>query len=229
MQRLDLTGQTYGYLTVISLDRIEPNKNSMVYWNCKCKCGKDFIAPTKTLRNGNTQSCGCYQIERAKEANTIHGCASRRNGEHHLYLVWANMKARCEQPNNNRYYRYGARGIIVEPPWQDFPTFFADMNPTYKPGLTLDRKNNDKNYCKDNCKWSTRAEQARNTSTNRYLTFNGKTMILKDWAKELGVTHSTICLRLKAGWSIADALTHGKHQLKHKDHSLPKPTSNHPA
>lgn len=65
---IDLTGQTFGYLTVI--ERAENSLSGKVRWRCKCKCGKEAIVNGSNLRNGNTKSCGCYQKERVSESNT---------------------------------------------------------------------------------------------------------------------------------------------------------------
>lgn len=60
-------GNTYGYLTVI--ERAENTKEGRAMWKCKCKCGNETIVLGKHLRSGNTKSCGCYQRERAAQAN----------------------------------------------------------------------------------------------------------------------------------------------------------------
>lgn len=75
------------------------------------------------------------------------------------------MRKRCSNPNRRDYQWYGGKGITVDPEWQRrFSAFIEDMLPTYFPGATLDRKDNSKNYCKDNCKWSTINDQQKNRS-----------------------------------------------------------------
>lgn len=204
MIRKDLTGQRFGQLQVLGLDHAI---NGAVFWKCKCDCGNDRIIRANSLMTGNSSSCGCLQRKRATHANTTHGGASRRKGEHPLYQTWANMRARCEKPYNNRYETYGARGIKVCERWKSFENFRNDMEPTWKPHLSVERINNDGHYCPENCRWATDHEQARNTRSNRWIEFNGKRMILADWAKETGISHSLISYRLKVGWTIADALT----------------------
>lgn len=77
------------------------------------------------------------------------------------YISWANMRARCNNPNHHRYKSYGGRGIKVCKRWNDFKKFFIDMGPRPE-GMTLDRMDVNKNYCKANCRWATDAEQRAN-------------------------------------------------------------------
>lgn len=90
--------------------------------------------------------------------------------------------------------------------WMDFENFMRDMLPGYKPGLTLERKNNDGPYCASNCVWATRYEQARNNRRNRLITFNGETLLLGEWAQRLGITHSALNRRLQK-WPFEKAMT----------------------
>jgi hypothetical protein len=118
------------------------------------------------------------------------------------------MKSRCYNPRNNRYYRYGARGIQVCDRWlHSFENFLADMGPRPSPKHSIDRIDNDKDYCPENCKWSTAREQARNRSSCRYLEHNGRRMLISDWAAELGVNRALLTKRLKRGWSVEQTLT----------------------
>jgi hypothetical protein len=84
---------------------------------------------------------------------------------HPLYQTWSTMKQRCQNPKQAKYYLYGGRGISVCPLWIDsFETFLKDVGERPE-GCTLDRKDSNGNYCKDNCKWSTHSEQNRNRRT----------------------------------------------------------------
>lgn len=83
--------------------------------------------------------------------------------QHPLYMTWANMRYRCEDPENPSYPRYGGRGITVCQTWSEsFEAFALDMGLPKTPDLTLDRKNNDAGYSKENCRWATRTEQCLN-------------------------------------------------------------------
>lgn len=133
---------------------------------------------------------------------------------HHMYgtreyIAWRNMKGRCLNPNDNRYHRYGGRGIRVCDRWLSFENFYADMGPSN--GLTLERINVDGNYEPENCCWIPMREQGVNTSKTRFLNFAGKTQSVAQWARELGVKPQTISMRLNQyGWSVEKTLTKGK-------------------
>ena len=122
------------------------------------------------------------------------------------YTSWLKMRARCNDPKNNRYDRYGGRGIKVCPEWDgSFEQFLFDMGERPK-GMTLDRRESDKDYCKSNCRWATAKVQARHSE--KLLTHCGKTQSITDWANELGIRQSTLSMRLTAyGWSVERALS----------------------
>jgi len=117
------------------------------------------------------------------------------------------MRRRCNDPKNNRYYAYGGRGITYDPRWDQFLNFKADMEATWQLGLTLERKDTNGNYCKENCKWATRAEQMQNMTTNRKLTLFGVTKTITEWARTFNVKHGAINYRLSQGWTVEEALT----------------------
>jgi len=117
------------------------------------------------------------------------------------YDSWAHMKARCGNKKNNKYPRYGGRGIAVCKRWMRFKNFLEDMGE--KPnGTSIDRIDNDGNYEPSNCRWATPSEQANNKSNNRVISFYGKSMSVSGWAKELGIPFVTLRMRLHRGWSI---------------------------
>lgn len=123
------------------------------------------------------------------------------------YKTWESMLQRCINPNNKSWKRYGARGITVCERWKSFENFYADMGDR-PAGMTLDRKDNDKGYSPDNCRWATYAEQNRNYSRNVLIEWGTKRMTVTDWEKELGMKHRTLDNRLRRGWSIERAITH---------------------
>jgi hypothetical protein len=138
--------------------------------------------------------------------NTTHGHAgrSKRSPE---WLAWCSMIRRCTMPSQDSYPLYGGRGIKVCDRWRHFEAFLADMGP--KPaGLTLERKDSNKDYEPGNCRWATTKEQARNTSRSRRLTHDGVTLTVVEWEERTGIPSSVIRGRIdKLGWPVCRALT----------------------
>lgn len=197
----DLTGQRFGKLIVIDFAMIE---NKRTFWFCKCRCGIITKVNAGNLKKGHTISCGCLQKQRTKEAKTTHG--HKTNGKESItYRTWASMIDRCKNHNNKQFNDYGGRGITVCERWQKFENFLADMGERPE-GMTIERIENDKGYYKENCRWATRKEQQNNTRTNRFLTYNGKTQTLAQWADETGFKETTISRRIELGWSIEKAI-----------------------
>lgn len=128
------------------------------------------------------------------------------------YKVWNNFKNRCNNSNAKNYHRYGGRGIKVCEKWLSFEGFLEDMGRRPSSEYSLDRINNNGDYCKDNCRWATRNEQTRNRSNNIYIFYNGCSIILKDLAKEVGLDYQVIKRRLDKGVDINTAI---RKDLKH--------------
>lgn len=124
------------------------------------------------------------------------------------YNSWSSMKSRCYNPNVKTYKNYGGRGIKVCDSWlNSFEEFYKDMGPR-PPQTNLDRIDNNKDYCKENCRWISDKEQHRNQRSNIKITFNDETMILMDWSKKLGIAYATLYNRLfNYNWSVEDAFT----------------------
>jgi len=123
------------------------------------------------------------------------------------YVAWDHMKSRCTNPGHKQYESYGGRGITVCDRWADFAAFYEDMGPRPTELHTLDRRDNDRGYSKENCRWATRTEQNRNHRANRMISYQGKTQCVAAWAQELGVADSVIRVRLARGWDTERILT----------------------
>lgn len=143
--------------------------------------------------------------------NKKHGMSNSR-----FYKIYTGIKSRCNNEKVRGYEKYGGRGIEVE--WECFEQFNNDMFDEYKKHVeifgeketTLDRVDNNKNYSKDNCRWATYKEQARNTRKNRYITYKQETLCLAEWAEQIGITPTLLNWRINiSGWSIERALTTG--------------------
>ena len=134
-------------------------------------------------------------------SKTIHGMYGTPE-----YRSWQHMKSRCFNPNHKNYLDYGGRGIKVCDLWLNFENFLADMGlkPTAK--YSIDRIDNDGDYCPDNCKWSTQTEQVNNRRSNRLITIDDVTLTIAQWAKKMGFGKKVIGDRLKLGWSEFDAV-----------------------
>jgi hypothetical protein len=164
---IDLTQQKFGRLTVIAYaGRI----NKITRWQCQCECGKQIIVTACHLRSGESKSCGCFAKEQASKSHTIHGMAADRKTKKNkrLYTIWASMIQRCTNLKNKRWESYGERGINVCEEWRNFIPFrdWALAN-GYDDDLTIDRIDNDRNYCPNNCRWATWKEQANNKRNTR--------------------------------------------------------------
>jgi len=129
-----------------------------------------------------------------------------------LYRIWGNMKQRCYNPNNTVYDRYGKRGIQICDEWRtSFKSFAEWANANgYTDEMTIDRIDNDGNYCPENCRLASRKEQANNRSDNNLITYNSKTQTVMQWAEELGIDHRTLWARLQK-WPAERALSEKTH------------------
>lgn len=166
-----------------------------------CDCGVKKEIKISYFVSEKVKSCGCLHSETARTLSFKHGMRNTRQ-----YRIWDNMIRRCKNPKASGYKSYGKRGILVCKRWKNFILFWKDMKDGYSNILTLDRINNNKGYCKKNCKWSSLKEQANNTSRNHFITFNGETLNIRQWENKLDYPKGLINKRIIRGWSIEDAI-----------------------
>lgn len=174
---------------------------------CRCSCGEERIIITGGLKSGDSRSCGCYHRDQVAKTHTVHGWSSRTK-QHPFYDTWCGMNNRCSNPKHDSYPLYGGRGIFVCSRWRhSFENFRQDMEPTWKPGLTLDRIDVNKGYEVGNTRWASNREQALNKRCNHRVTFNGEVRTVTEWAEIVGIHVNTITKRLRKGWPAERALT----------------------
>jgi hypothetical protein len=185
----DLTGRTFGKLTVIG--RSGTNKNGNRMWSCKCECGNVKSAPGTALVNGQVISCNCHRWSGLRRT---HGWG--RPPINPTYQAWVGLKSRCLNPGHREYKHYGGRGITVDTEWAgNFEAFLADV------------------------KWATQKEQTRNRRNVAMLEFRGQRKPLPTWAEELQMNADTIRQRIKTcKWSVERALTEPIHPTQRGRH-----------
>ena len=185
----DLTGKRFGRLYVTGFECMGTTGKS--YWKCICDCGNKTVVERSALVCGGTRSCGCGQ----RDAVTTHGMTDSS-----LYRSWRSMKHRCTNVNHESYDRYGGRGITVCSEWETFENFRDwSLDNGYEPGLSIDRIDNDVGYYPENCRWTDTYTQNNNTSSNRYVTYNGITHTIAEWARLFNIKYGKLHYRICKG------------------------------
>lgn len=148
-------GQRFGRLVIEGVISIEKGGRVRKHFDCICDCGNRSTPLTYTLKSGRATSCGCYGDEVRKKSNALKEYAEDETALSRtpIYHVWQAMKARCRRVTHMSYADYGGRGIDYPDHWEKFLAFYEDMSKGYEPGLELDRKDNNKGYSKENCRW----------------------------------------------------------------------------
>jgi len=176
-QFIDLSEKRFGQLNVQSLLGFVNKIGFGAIWLCKCECGRQKMMTTGLLNYGMGLNCG---------RGSSHGFQSE-------YRSWLGMIDRCGNSENNNFHNYGGRGIKVCHEWErSFLAFFQHAGPRPKAGLSIDRIDNNGDYCHGNVRWATAKQQVLNSRIPRFVEVDGKKLSLADWGKLFGVSRERV-------------------------------------
>lgn len=192
---LKLDGKVFGALTVLRMIHV----GGVRKWECRCSCGAEVAVLGRSLVSGKTKSCGHLRVG----VPPTHGGSNDRE-----YGIWTGMRQRCSNPKRQIYKYYGGRGIKVCERWENnYEAFLTDMGPAPFANAQVDRIDNDGDYSPTNCRWVSPAENVNNRSTTTFVTHEGQTKSLTEWAIQLGLPARLLRVRKQRGWSDAEIVT----------------------
>jgi len=188
----------YNRLTIIK--EVQGVNNKKRKFQCKCDCWNIKDIDLENLKSWHTRSCWCI----SKEKNIVWGINHKTHWMHwtKIYNIWAWLKKRCNNIDYRDYKYYGWRWITYDKKWEKFEWFYKDMKEWYSVKLSIDRIDNNWNYSKENCRWATDIQQARNKRNNVLY----KWKCISQWCEELWINRHTFTSRLRYGWTIEKAL-----------------------
>lgn len=194
----NLVGQKFNMLLVVEPVKLKCGRNG---YKCLCDCGNYTELRPDVIMKGSVKSCGCLRLKKIHECMRTHGEAGgaiegKRTG---LYRRWANIKSRCYNEKVRSYKDYGAKGVKLCDEWHDFKVFAEwAYSHGYREDLVIDRIDSNGDYCPENCRWITAAENSKrafqkhcwgkNLKTDEYVEF----WCIRDFAKERGLSFSCI-------------------------------------
>jgi len=197
MKKLNLLGETFNRLFVIdeAETRIDNKGKRRTYWTCKCVCGNIKEIDTNALRRGVTKSCGCLTKDNSRVLNLSHNKYNTKE-----YTAYQKMKERCLNKNSERYKNYGGRGISICDRWLlSFENFYNDMGDKPSNIHSLDRKDVNGNYDKENCRWATSEQQHNNKVNTLYITYLDETLSLSQMCRKYNLPYKTVWKNIKRG------------------------------
>ena len=205
-EKESIVGRRFGRLVV--KERVDNDSTGHIRYKVICDCGTEKIVRKDSLLDSSIRSCGCLQKDVTSKRCTVHGYSDER-----LYKVWAGMKQRCNNPNHVAYNNYGGRGISVCKEWEEDYTKFREfmLSHGYDPEApfgecTIDRINNDGNYCPENCRVISVQEQQNGKRDIFSFILDGKRTTVTGAARMKGKTRSCVQYRMAHGWSLEDAI-----------------------
>ncbi len=204
--KVDLQGQIFGKLTI--LEYAGRDKHGEAQWLCQCQCerGNETVVRGSDLRRGKTNSCGCFNRERASETHqTLIGSHTGARS-HPLYTTWRHLNDRVLNSGSDAYNNYGGRGITICQRWRrdmpnGFKNFCEDVESVLGPkpaGHTIDRVDNSLGYGPANVRWSSAREQSRNTRRNIWVVYRSERMVLPAFAERVGIKRNTLGERIRS-------------------------------
>lgn len=192
-------GTRQHYLIVIAAMRHRSMRG--VFWKCQCDCGTVIIVSARAFKGAtDIKSCGCVFRQEQSKRWTKTGLSRTPT-----YSVWQNLRDRCDNPKYKGYHNYGGRGITYDRRWSNFENFLSDMGEAPS-GLTIDRSDNEGNYCKENCRWVPHIVNQNNRRNNRVVEYEGRRRTMSNLAREQRVPISGLASRLDAGWTVDQAV-----------------------
>lgn len=202
-------------------------------YHCVCDCGKELDVYGCRLKSGHTKSCGCLNDDVRKfsigKRSLKHGMTNTI-----LYSKYCSMKGRCFNPNYQYYSRYGGRGISICHEWLDsFESFakwayengFDDSKTGYE--QTLDRIDNNKDYCPENCRWIDQKEQVKNRSITTHIIYNGEDLNYTEFSRKYGIGNDTFVRRRFEKGQSPEQIIHDWNTLHSNDYYSIKEASVH--
>lgn len=197
-------GKKFKMLTVIGIEhKITKSGYKQWWWRVRCDCGKETSMLAQYVYSGHNRSCGCFRESGGFMTNLQHGESKTR-----LHYIWNNMNDRCI-PGHYTAHWHGDRGIRVCEEWKDYTVFakWAREN-GYDDTLSIERIDNNGNYCPENCKWIPSPLQARNRGTTLWVDYKGQKMSLAEACEIANMPYKQVFSRIKyMGWPVEKALT----------------------
>lgn len=172
------------------------NQQNHSFYECTCDCGTIKPVSGNYLRKGTSKSCGCYDTDRKRELSI----ESKKREPFRIKLssIHHSMMQRCHVPGTASHHNYGARGISVCKEWMNVVSFRRwAMSNGYKPGLDLNRIDNNGGYNPSNCNFVTRKENMNNTRMTRWISINGQNMTMSQIADKLHKPYGWVKMKLK--------------------------------
>jgi hypothetical protein len=184
---IDLSGQRFGFLTVVAMVPRTPGRNTV--WICRCDCGNEARVQVSDLRSAGKRSCGCKRGEliAAKVSRHGHWAGGKASGE---WTSWRAAITRCHNPKSKSFARYGGSGVVVCAEWREsFDAFYRELGPR-PAGATLDRIDGARGYEPGNCEWSTPKQQSNHLKNNRFVLVAGQRMTIRDASDKFGLPYA---------------------------------------